>query len=80
MTGVPVHLSSFWPGHSPSGLYNDCKESEANGPHEGNQASAILGGLADRSKSQEEAQVNIQSRGRPNPVLGVNNKSGEIRT
>ena len=32
-----------------------------------------------RSQSQEEAQVNTTS-GRLNPVLGVDNKSGEIRT
>ena len=37
VAGVPVHLSSIWPGYSPSGLYNDCKGSEANGPHEGTQ-------------------------------------------
>ena len=35
-----------------------------------------------RSRSQEEAQVNTQDSGsgRPNPVLGVDNKSGKIRT
>ena len=43
VTGVPVHLSFIQSGHSPSGLYNDCKESEANGPYEGNEASPIPG-------------------------------------
>ena len=32
VAGVPVHLPPFWTGHSPTGLYNDCKGSEANGP------------------------------------------------
>ena len=27
VTGVPVHLPSFWASHSPTGLYNDCKRS-----------------------------------------------------
>ena len=48
VAGVPVHLSSFRPGHSPSGLYNDCKGSEAYGPHEGTQTSPIPGQLADQ--------------------------------
>ena len=47
VAGVPVHLSSIRPGHSPSGLYNDCKGSEAKGPHEGTQISPIRGRLAD---------------------------------
>ena len=33
-----------------------------------------------RSQSQEEAQVNTQAVVRPNPVLGLDNKSGKIRT
>ena len=72
--------SSIRPGQGPPGLYNDCKGDEANGPHEGNQTSPIPGRLA--------AQVPISGRspnehtglGRPNPVLGVDHKSGEIRT
>ena len=48
VAGVPAHLSSIWPGHSPSGLYNDCKGSEANGPHEGTQTSPIPGRLTDQ--------------------------------
>ena len=48
VAGVPVHLSSIWPGHSLSGLYNDCKGSEANGPHEGTKTSPIPGRLADQ--------------------------------
>ena len=33
-----------------------------------------------RAQSQEEAQVNNQDSDRSDPVLGVDNKSGEIRT
>ena len=43
VTGVPVHFSSFWTGHSPTGLDNACKGSEADGPHKGNQASPVPG-------------------------------------
>ena len=32
VAGVPVHLPPFQSSHSPPGLYNDCKGSEANGP------------------------------------------------
>ena len=32
VTGVPVHLPSFRTSHSPPGLYNDRKGSEAHGP------------------------------------------------
>ena len=32
VAGVPVHLPPFCTSHSPPGLYNDCKGSEANGP------------------------------------------------
>ena len=39
VTGVPVHLPSFRSNHSPPGLYNDCKGSEANGPLQRTQAS-----------------------------------------
>ena len=35
--GVPVHLPPFRTSHSPPGLYNDYKGSEANGPLEGTQ-------------------------------------------
>ena len=42
-SGVPVHLSSVRTWHSPPGLYNDFKGSEANGPHEVTQTSPIHG-------------------------------------
>ena len=43
ITGVSVHLPSFWTGHSPTGLYNDCKGSEADDPYKGNQVSPVPG-------------------------------------
>ena len=45
-TGIPVHLPPFWPSHHPTSFYNDCKGSEADGPHKGSQTSPIPGGLA----------------------------------
>ena len=48
VTGVLVHLPPFRTSHSPPGLYNDCKGSEANGPLEGAQTSPIPRRLADQ--------------------------------
>ena len=79
-TGVSVHLSSIRPGHSPSGLYNDCKGSEANGPHVGTQTSPIAGRLTDQVPVSGRSPSEHSGRGRPNLVLGVDNKSGEIQT
>ena len=80
VAGVPVHLSSIRPSHSSSGLYNDCKGNEANGPHEGNQTSLIPGRLVDQVPVSGRSPSEHSGHGRPNPVLGVDNKSGEIRT
>ena len=41
VSGVPIHLSSLRPSHGSTGLYNDCKGGEADGPDKGNQASPI---------------------------------------
>ena len=46
------------PSHGPTGLYYDCKGSEANGRHKGSRTSQIPGCLA---PSQKEAQVNTQT-------------------
>ena len=43
VTGVPVHLPFLRVSHGPSGLYNDCKRSEADGPDKGNQTSLVPG-------------------------------------
>ena len=44
--GVPVHLPPFQPSHGATGLYSDCKGSEADGPKKGSQTSPIPGQLA----------------------------------
>ena len=75
ITGVSDHLSSIQTGHSPSGLYNDCKGSEANDPREGTWTSPIPGRLADQVPVSERSPSEHSGRGRPNPVLRVDNKS-----
>ena len=39
----PVHLPPFQSSYDPTGLYNDCKGSETDGPHKGSQTSPIPG-------------------------------------
>ena len=80
VAGVPVHLPPFRTSHSLPGLYNDCKGSEANGPLQRTQTSPIPGQLADRVPVSEGSPSEHSGIGRPNPVLGVDNKSGKIRT
>ena len=72
-------LPPFRTSHSPPGLYNDCKGSEANGPLEGTQISPIPG-LVDQVPVSGGSPSEHSGSGRPNPVLGVDNKSGKIRT
>ena len=78
--GVPVHLPPVRSGHSPPGLYNDCKGSETNGPLKRTQNSPIPGRLADQVPVSGGSPSEHTGSGRPNPVLGVDNKSGKIRT
>ena len=80
VTGVPVHLFSFWASHGPTGLYSDCEVSEADGPDEGNQTSPVPGRLAFQGPVSERSTSEHSDNGRPNSVLRVDNKSGEIRT
>ena len=80
VTGVPVHLLPFRTGHSPPGLYNDCKGSEANGPLQRTRTSPIPGRLADQVPVSGGSPSEHSGSGRPNPVLGLDNKSGKIRT
>ena len=80
VSDVPVQLSSFRPSNSPSRLYNNCKESEANGSLKGTQTSPIPGRLADPVCISGKSSSEYKGCGRPNTILGVNNKSGEIRT
>ena len=73
VTGVPVHLPPIWTSHSPPGLYYDCKLQRT-------QTSPIPGRLADQVPVSGRSPSEHSGSGRPNPVLGVDNKSGEIRT
>ena len=80
VAGVPVNPPSFRTSHSPSGLYNDCKGSEANGPLQRTQTSPIPGRLPDQIPVSGGSPSEHSGSGRYNPVLGVDNKSGKIRT
>ena len=48
VASVSVHFPSLLTSHGPSGLYNDCKRGEADGPVKGNQTSPVPGRLADQ--------------------------------
>ena len=75
VSGVPVHLPPIRTSHSPPGLYNDCKGSETNGPLKRTQNSPIPGRLADQIPVSGGSPSEHSGGGRPNPVLGVDNKS-----
>ena len=64
----------------PPGLYNDCKGSQTNGPLQRTQTSPIPGRLADQVPVSGGSPSEHSGGGRPNPVLGADNKSEEIRT
>ena len=78
VTGVPVHLLSLRASHGPTGLYNDCKRSEADGPDKGNQTSPVPGQLAYQGPVSGRSTSEHSDSGRSDPVLMVDNKSGEI--
>ena len=80
VSGVPVHIPPVRAGHSPPGLYNDCKGSETNGPLKRTQNSPIPGRLADQVPVSGGSPSEHTGSGIPNSVLGVDNKSGNIRT
>ena len=80
VSGVPVHFSSLRASHSPTGLYNDCKRSEADGPDKGHQTTPVPGRLAYQGPVSERNTSEHSDSGRPDSVLRVDNKSGEIRT
>ena len=80
VSGVPIHLPPIRTSHNPPGLYNDCKGSEANGPLQRIQTSPIPGRLADQVPDSGGSPSEHSGSGRPNPVLGLDNKSGKIRT
>ena len=78
--GVPVHLPTFRTGHSPPGLYDDRKGSETNGPLKRTQNSPIPGRLADQVPVSGGISKGHTGSGRPNPILGLDNQPGKIRT
>ena len=75
VTGVPIHLPPIRTSHSPPGLYNDRKRSETNGPLKRTQNSPIPGRLADQVPVSGGSPSEHTGSGRPNSVLGVDNKS-----
>ena len=80
VSAVPVHLPSFRTSHSLSGLYNNCTGGEADDPRNANQTSPIPGPLADQGPVSGRSPSEHSGSGRPDSVLRVDNKSGEIRT
>ena len=78
--GVPVHLPTFRTGHSPPGLYDDRKGSETNGPLKRTQNSPIPGRLADQVPVPGGISKGHTGSSRPNPILGLDNQPGKIRT
>ena len=79
-SGVPVHLPPVRTSHSPPGLYNDRKGSETNGPLKRTQNSPIPGRLADQVPVSGGSTSEHSGSSRTDSVLGVDNKSGKIRT
>ena len=80
VSGVPVHIPPLRAGHSPPGLYNDCKGSQTNGPIQRSQTSPIPGRLVDQVPVSGGSPSEHSGSGRSNPVFGVDNKSGKVRT
>ena len=79
VSGVPVHIPPLRTGHSPPGFYNDCKRIEANGPVQRSQTSPIPG-LADQVPVSGGSPTEHSGSGGSNQVLGVDHKSGKVRT
>ena len=79
VTSVSVHFPSLRTSHGPSGLYNDCKRGEADGPVNGNQTSPVPGRLADQGPVSGRSTSKHSDSGGPNTVLRLDNKS-EVRT
>ena len=82
--GVPVHIPSLRASHGPSGLYNDCKRSEADGPVKGNQTSPVPGRLAYQgpvSGSGYPQEVNTQTVVDLTQSLGwiINQEKSELK-
>ena len=80
VSGVSVHIPPLQTGHGPPGFYTDCKRSEADGPLQRSQTSPIPGRLADQVPVSGGSPSEHSGSGRSNSVLGVDHKSGKVRT
>ena len=78
-SGVPVHLPPIGTSHSPQVFTMIVKEVKLS-PLKRTQNSPIPGRLADQVPVSGGSQSEHSGGGRPDPVLGVDNKSGKIRT
>ena len=78
--GVPIHFHAIRTGHSPPGLYHDCKGVEAHGPLKRTQTPPIPGRLPDQVSVLGGSPSEHSGSGRCNPVLGMDHQSGKIRT
>ena len=74
-TSLPFRLAT-----APPGLYDDRKGSETNGPLTRTQNSPIPGQLADQVPVSGGISKGHTGSGRPNPILGLDNQPGKIRT
>ena len=79
VTSVSVHIPSLWTSYGPSGLYNDCKGGEADGPVNGNQTSSVPERLAYQGPVSGRSTNKHSDSGGPDSVLRVDNKS-EVQT
>ena len=77
-TAPPTHPPT--PHPTPPGLYNDCERSEADGALQRTQTSPIPGRLADQVPVSGGSPSEHSGGGKPNPVLGLDHKSGKVRT
>ena len=79
VSGVPVHLPSFWTSRSPPGLCHDCKGSEANGPLQRTQTSPIPGRLTDQVPVSGGRPSEHSGSVRPNPWQSGNTRLPPLR-
>ena len=80
VSSVSVYFPSLRTSHGPSGLYNHYKRGETDGPVKGNQTSPVPGRLANQDPVSGRSPSEPSDSGRPDSVLSVDNKSGEVRT
>ena len=74
VASVSVHFPSLRTSHGPSGLYNDCKRGEADGPVKEYQTSPVPGRLADQGPVSGRSTSKHSDSGGPNSVLRMDNQ------